>query len=369
MVLPGGRFSCAQSLVDRQLGFLRGRSLGQVCHIVQLAISQKKMLGYSTAGITPYAHSQSMLKDKAAAQQNACASGATTGDLPLATWDTARAHLRVVLKASLEAGASSVPLSNIKRVFRAQFQTELSETALGHSKLSELLQDERLGDTCTVKLLDQGYFVIPLFTLEESKTAQRVVFCPDEPLCLEDAAPVQVAESNSVDRWFPYSPFALGDDGHAGSMIRNTFIHTQSLGGSAHKRRKSLPRDFGSRKCRFETSCHSLGFQSEPLKEVLPSPAVTASPTWTPRHINSHPLLSSPLVGKWSDYVEEEFSCDDSSNRLKFCVDNPLCFEEVHDSCSHSLPITTPSPAWTPRPDSMPLISLSRTVVRLSDFV
>lgn len=42
MTLPGGRYSCAQALIARNLPFLSGRSLGQVCHIVQLAISQKK---------------------------------------------------------------------------------------------------------------------------------------------------------------------------------------------------------------------------------------------------------------------------------------------------------------------------------------
>ena len=46
MVLPGGRYSCAQALVSRGLEFLSGRSLGQVCHIVQLAISQK-LLGFN----------------------------------------------------------------------------------------------------------------------------------------------------------------------------------------------------------------------------------------------------------------------------------------------------------------------------------
>merc|ERR1712146_298758 len=38
MVLPGGRYSCAQALLARNLPFLSGRSLGQVCHVVQLAI-------------------------------------------------------------------------------------------------------------------------------------------------------------------------------------------------------------------------------------------------------------------------------------------------------------------------------------------
>lgn len=62
-----------------------------------------------------------------------------------------------------QAQTNQVPLSNIKRIFRSQFEMELSETSLGHSKLSELLQDDRLHDICTVRLLDQGYFVIPTF--------------------------------------------------------------------------------------------------------------------------------------------------------------------------------------------------------------
>ena len=71
-ILPGGRFSCAACLIERKLRFLSGHSLRKVCHIVQLAISQKKLLGYCNEGITPYARSQSMLKDKAA-QSNALA--------------------------------------------------------------------------------------------------------------------------------------------------------------------------------------------------------------------------------------------------------------------------------------------------------
>lgn len=39
---------------------------------------------------------------------------------------------------------------------------ELSETALGHSKLSELLQDPRLEDICNVRLHGHGYVVVPL---------------------------------------------------------------------------------------------------------------------------------------------------------------------------------------------------------------
>ncbi|CAK9026537.1 NEDD4-binding protein 2-like 1 [Durusdinium trenchii] len=119
MVLPGGRYSCAQALVSRGLDFLKGRSLGQVCHIVQLAISQKKLLGYLNGAVVPYKRSQSMIKERCAEKQRPCTN--TT---------------------------STIPLSNVKRLFRSRYHTELSETALGHSKLSELLQDPRLKDIC-----------------------------------------------------------------------------------------------------------------------------------------------------------------------------------------------------------------------------
>merc|ERR1740138_554608 len=85
MQLPGGRYSCAQALLARDLPFLRGRSLGQVCHIVQLAISQKKILGYLNGAVVPYVRSQSMVKEQCAQFQTPCsvslqgsASAATT---------------------------------------------------------------------------------------------------------------------------------------------------------------------------------------------------------------------------------------------------------------------------------------------------
>jgi hypothetical protein len=54
----------------------------------------------------------------------------------------------------------TVPLSNVKRLFRSKFNTELSETVLGHSKLSELLQDPRMKDICRVRLGAHGYVVV-----------------------------------------------------------------------------------------------------------------------------------------------------------------------------------------------------------------
>merc|ERR1719414_1534081 len=71
--LPGGRYCCAQALVQRNLPFLAARSLGEICHIVQLAISHKKLLGYHSGMLVPYMRSQSMVKDTSARCQKPCA--------------------------------------------------------------------------------------------------------------------------------------------------------------------------------------------------------------------------------------------------------------------------------------------------------
>lgn len=159
MVLPGGRYSCAQALAARNLPFLIGLSLGQVCHVVQLAISQKKLLGYLNGAVVPYVRSQSMVKERCAERGRPCTSAAR-GTSTLATWDVVRSCLVDILKG-MQPGLSSIPLSNVKRLFRSRFHVELSETALGHSKLSELLQDYRLHDICTVRLQGHGYVVLP----------------------------------------------------------------------------------------------------------------------------------------------------------------------------------------------------------------
>jgi len=150
MVLPGGRYLCANALMRRKLPFLEGRSLGQVSHIVQLAISQKKLLGYLHGAVVPYRRSQSMLKERCAERLRPCIS-TRRSTKALATWGTVRTHLYEILDG-LDAGADVIPLSNVKRLFRSKFRIELSETALGYSKLSDLLQDPRLSDVCNVWL-------------------------------------------------------------------------------------------------------------------------------------------------------------------------------------------------------------------------
>lgn len=169
--LPGGRYSCAQALLARDLGFLADMSLGQVCHMVQLGISLHKIVGYCNGAVVPYAMSQSMVKEQCAASQRPCGAAAETGTgaasslgaLPLADLETARRCLQQILESSANPdlpGPAMVPLSNVKRLFRSRYSMELSETTLGHSKLSELLQDQRFSDICSVELQGNGYIVV-----------------------------------------------------------------------------------------------------------------------------------------------------------------------------------------------------------------
>jgi len=421
-VLPGGRYSCALTLAERRLPFLEGHSLGQLSHIVQLAISQRKCLGYLNGGITPYSFSHSKVKDSAAAQQSSCAQAACASDLTVASWDTARMYLRTILGETLKAGSDSVPLSNIKRIFRSQFNTELSETSLGHSKLSELLQDSRLDDICTVRLLDQGYFVIPQFSPAETTSTiasasrwsdmpytpslmdmanqsfsfaqtdrimfsldeplrldevssegsiDRLFFCADEPLCLEEAAP---PAAPATARWFALSPSTLSKTGSVGSMVQNTFIHAAEapvtpLPGAA-KRSRSLPKNLGSARSDWEASCHALSFMAQPVDSekgiheglalivpasptalvppspAFPSPALTASPLWTPQRSLLYPptpemgLLCVPedcpfsWSNSWSNVADNSFTSSDeyAEYRPVFCADEPLCLELAETS-------------------------------------
>lgn len=170
---PGGRYASARALAARCPPFLRGRSLGQVCHIMQLAITRRQLLGYRDGAIVPYSQSTSMRKSRCAQLKRPCAGraaaargddeapGAPPAELRLACWEQTLRHVREILENALERGQQQVPLSNIKRLFRSRYGTELSETALGHARLSDLLQDGRFRGVCTVRLQARGYVVVP----------------------------------------------------------------------------------------------------------------------------------------------------------------------------------------------------------------
>merc|ERR1719215_1776671 len=143
------------------------------------------LLGYLNGTVVPYSRSQSMVKEQSAEYQRPC-SGAARHKSVVATWDTMRQCLQQLME-NMGPGEHSLPLSNIKRLFRAQFHVELSETALGYAKLSECLQDSRLHDLCEVKLKGHGYGIVPV-----KKSGQKSLISLSDSLCV-DPAPAAAA--------------------------------------------------------------------------------------------------------------------------------------------------------------------------------
>jgi len=273
-VLPGGRYSCAQALRRRNLDFLVGLSLGRICQVIQLALTQRKILGYLSGAIVAYSRSQSMAKDLCASAQAPCVAAvaallggtdpatAAAGNgfasaLPLASWEQVRDLLAKLLHGD-PVGSAGLPLSNVKRLFRDRFQIELSETFLGHSKLCELLQDSRFSDICSVRLRGNGYLVFPqqrsiLSSHAMPFQANGVIADHDNSwevvegnpmtfarksqffeVAASLVAPVVVAQSRSD----LFSAPLLHDD-YVGN-VRNTFIHTGPSPQQSQRRQRSV---------------------------------------------------------------------------------------------------------------------------------
>jgi hypothetical protein len=255
--LPGGRYSCAKALMASRMPAFSGLSLGKVCHVVQLAMSQKKLLGYLDGTIAPYNRSSSRMKDTAA---ELCMGSSSSQQLPLASAAEARSCMIDVLESAVRKGKKHVPISTLKRLFRSRFHKELSETALGHTKLSDLLQDTHFKDFCSVRLLERGYVVIPHDTFSADRARSAHVFVP-------------LLSSTTIPKLSFGTPFA--------TTCKNTFIHAPEPQPTVQARSKSVPKDLGSCKMNWEELDDSD--ESTKVGSGTQSPAVTASPCWTPR--------------------------------------------------------------------------------------
>lgn len=155
-MLPGGRYACARVLAARQLSIFQGWSLGQICHIVQIAISQRRLLGYRDGCLVPYRHSENWVKEQCAVAQS------PTGNesCPVVTWEEAPSLLQHLLSSHRQAEPSGISISNLKRLFRMEFQRELSQTVLGHVRLLDLLSDERLKSVCALSAQQNGQVLV-----------------------------------------------------------------------------------------------------------------------------------------------------------------------------------------------------------------
>jgi len=154
--LPGGRYACARALIAKRLPFLQSYSLAQVCHAVQVAINARRLLGYNREGwLVPYRYSEGWVKE-----QCACAQASSGQEVhPVVSWEEACIFLQELLHSE-HAGACGITLSNLKRLFRVHFERELSETALGHVRLLDLMRDSRLSDVCRLSVQGNGQTMV-----------------------------------------------------------------------------------------------------------------------------------------------------------------------------------------------------------------
>jgi len=149
VIFSGSRYAAARELCKSNLDFLRGYSLGQACHILELCFA-KRLLGHRKGNIVRYWACDKSFKEQCALH----GLPTSAGSVPVAEWETVAQQLSDMLAA--HAG-KAVRLSNIKRLFLARYGVALSETALGHSSFAALLHDPRLESILHV----DGDFVLP----------------------------------------------------------------------------------------------------------------------------------------------------------------------------------------------------------------
>jgi len=286
MRLPGGRYACARALAATRLPSLAGRSLGEVCHIVQLAVSKRQVLGYLDGHVVPYFQSQAVVKQHSAVLQQPAWS-LKKGTMAVADIVQARECLRAILAGSSEAG---VPLPNVKRLFRSQFQLELSETALGHCRISDLLQDVRFQDICTLQLRGSTYVVVQC---QDSASEVNADLASVDQVADDAAGTPTQREQEQHSFWQ--------------SSAARTFVHLKSSPTTLLRRSSSVPKDHG----------FGQSLDSSPSDSV--STEATESDSPTPR-------------------------------RLRFCPDEPLSLDEASSaesgSSSLGFPLMTPSPQY-----------------------
>mmetsp|Transcript_38516 Transcript_38516/g.110578 ORF Transcript_38516/g.110578 Transcript_38516/m.110578 type:complete len:495 (+) Transcript_38516:182-1666(+) len=268
IVLPGGRYTAARALVAANLPFLAGRTLGEVCHIVQLAVSERQILGYFDGQVVAHDRSEAIVKMRCAALQQP-AWALKRGEMPVADFAQVRACLRSILADAAEP--ARVPLPNIKRLFRSRFQLELSDTAFGHCRVSGLLQDERLQEICALQADSSGYVVVPTSRIVVEQASDRLL----EPL----GQPPLVS-------------------------VMHTFIHLAST----------------------------------------PSPTKPKA-----RSSSMHRNLTIPALPRDVELLEEEDADAIVPERVRFCLDQPLCLDDESTSNLEALfgfPLATPSPQY-----------------------
>jgi len=143
----GGRYGMARELMQRNLPFLAEYSLGEVCHIVQLAIQHRRLIVYHRKMLKPI---QTVLQPSPAAAPGAVAAGAEGEDIK--DMD----DLCLVLFRMLLHHPQGLRLCRLKQMIKHEFCRKLSEMSFQCTKLIELFNSSPLQETFVLDTENDG---------------------------------------------------------------------------------------------------------------------------------------------------------------------------------------------------------------------
>jgi hypothetical protein len=145
----GGRYGMARELMQANLAFLHDYSLGEICHIVQLAIQHRKLIVYHRKMLKPI---QTIMSQSPAAAGKSTGSATAAGENEITDMD----QLCTLLFRILHRHPQGVQLSRMKQMFKYEFGSVVSEMAFQCTKLSELFGREPLVSTFKLETGDGG---------------------------------------------------------------------------------------------------------------------------------------------------------------------------------------------------------------------
>jgi len=141
----GGRYGMARELMQRNLPFLAPLSLGEVCHMVQLAIQHRRLIVYHRKMLKPI---QTVLCQLSPANGNgANAEGEEIKDMD---------DLCMVLFRMLMHHPQGIRLCRMKQMIKHELCRKLSEMAFQCTKLIELFNQEPLTSTFILDTENDG---------------------------------------------------------------------------------------------------------------------------------------------------------------------------------------------------------------------
>lgn len=146
----GGRYGMARELMQRNLPFLANHSLGEVCHIVQLAIQHRRLIVYHRKMLKPIQTVLCQLGPDgfAAAAAEAALEGEEIKDMD----DLCGVLFRMLLTHH----QNGIRLCRMKQIIKHEFGRKLSEMAFQCTKLIELFTQEPLSSTFVLDTENDG---------------------------------------------------------------------------------------------------------------------------------------------------------------------------------------------------------------------